>query len=338
MRTMAFPVLALLVAGGVAAQQPMLKLAPSPLELPARIGPLVGNPVPHRYDQPGMGVSYQYGAPGTNLTVYVYDAGVEDLADGPDTIPVCMEYEYAKQGVAQAYPQTRLLSQYTVKLLSPEETPLMREAIYEFVHEGRAMVSYVWITAVAKQFIKLRFTADKHLQDELPDARRAILSAIGTAIKPHLAPVESAGDKSGTSINLNPDAMDGDFGAAGLMYTMLLSAAASDLGDAAPPCGGELVPPFETELGLYRSLLTIDEQAGKTRLGKQILKAETDGFLEELVWVEMHRESWGNQPPDGLTLREFARWKRKNLKRFQRPALGTVVVEHPRSLPPEPSP
>lgn len=331
-------VLALFATGGAAAQEPTLKLAPSPLELPVRIGPLVGNPTPHEYDQPGMGVSYQYGAPGTNLTVYIYDAGVTDLADGPDTIPVCTEFEYAKQGVAEAYRNTRLLSQYTVKLLPPEEAPLMREAVYEFEHEGRAMVSYVWMTAVARQFIKLRFTADKQLQDELPDARRAILAAIGSAIKPHLAPVDPDAPKPGASINLSMSGAGGDFGAAGVMYTVLLSAAVKELGDAAPTCGGELVPPFETELGLYRSVLTIVEDAGQSRLGKQLLTADADGFLEELIWVEMHRDSWGDQPPEGLALRDYSRWKKKNLKRFQRPDVGTVFIDHPRPLPPEPAP
>jgi hypothetical protein len=327
--------LAMCLAAAVAAQEPAVKLGPSPLELPARIGPLVANPEPHDYDQPGMGVSYQYNAPGASLTVYVYDAGIQGLADGPDTIPVCQEFEIAKQGVTQAYQQVRQLSESRAKLLPPDEAPAMREAVYEFAREGQTLVSYVWITAVAKQFIKLRFTANKQLQDELPDARRAILSAAGTAIKPHLAPVDAQAPKPGTRVNLNPDMMDGETASTALMYTMLLSALADDDPEVIPVCGGELVPTFDAELGLYRSQLVIDEAGGRTRLGKQIRKADADGFLEELVWTELHRDSWGDAPPAGLTLPEYARWKRKNLKRFQPLAAGSVIFDSPRPMPQE---
>lgn len=331
-------VLMSLLAAGVAAQEPTLELAPSPLEVPARIGPLVGNPTPHEYGEPGMGVSYQYGAPGASLTVYVYDAGIADLEQGADTIPACVQFELAKQGVSQAYQQSRLLSEHLVKLLPPQAAPLMREAVFEFEHEGHGLVSYVWITAVAGQFIKLRFTADKEIQDELPDARRVILAAFGEAIQPHLSPADPEAKKSGTAINLDLNSLDGDFGTAGLLYPMLLSAVAEQTPDAAPVCGGEMVPSFETELGLYRTLFVDSGEGGGTAFGKRIARAATDGFLEELVWVELHRDSWGKRAPQELALEDYAKWKRKNLKRFRRPAFGSVYIDHPRPLAPEPTP
>lgn len=330
--------LTFLASGTALAQAPGVKLTPSPLEIPARIGPLEITGEPHQYDQPGMGTSWQYGMPGASFTVYVYDAEQKGLADGADTIPACVEFEVAKQGVAQSYQQVKLVSQHLVKLLPPEETPLMREAVYELLREGHPVVSYVWVTTVAGQFIKLRFTLDARLRDEAIDARRAILETFGSAIKPHLAAVDPDAKKPGTSIGLNMGSLDDDVGAAGIMYTMLLSAVAEKDPEAMPLCGGELVPSFDTELGLYRAVFLDDAQGQEAQIGRQLRKAEEAGFLEELIWKELHRDSWGDKPPDGLALEAYSAWKKKNLKKFRPPSLGTVTFEYPRPLPLEPVP
>jgi hypothetical protein len=328
--------LAMVLATPSWAQEGKLKLSPTPIELPARIGPLVANPTPHKYDPPAMGVSWQYSGQGASLTVYVYDAGVADLQDGPDTIPACIEFEVAKQGALQAYKDSKLISENMVKLLPPEGTPLMREAALEMVREGFPVVSYVWITAVSKQFIKLRFSMDKRMKEELPEARRSILSAVGEAIKPHLAPVNPDAEKKSSSMGINLNSLlNDDMGGAGFMYPVLLTALVEDSPEAAPVCGGEVVPPFQTELSLYKSLFVDDEEARKSPLGKQLAKADAAGFLEELVWVEVHRPAWGDSPPPELTLDDYKVWKKKNLKRFKPPGFGSVTIDHPRPLPME---
>ena len=54
--------------------------------------------------------------------------------------------------------------------------------------------------------------------------------------------------------------------------------------------------------------------------------------------MDRHREAWGVVPPAGLTLPEYAEWRKKNLKRFKPPDFGTVTIDHPRPLPLEPVP
>ena len=66
----------------------------------ARIGPMRYTGAPHKYDDPRLGVSYQYGGDGLSLTVYVYDSGETNLVDGADTMPTCREFEIAKAGRA----------------------------------------------------------------------------------------------------------------------------------------------------------------------------------------------------------------------------------------------
>jgi hypothetical protein len=331
MKRMVF--LAMFLATAALAQEPVIKLEPTPLVLPARLGPLLANPQPHRYDKPGMGASWQYRMSGAILTVYVYDAEEKNLQDGADTPPVCVEFEVAKQGALQTYANSKLVSQHLVKLLPPEEAPAMREAVLEMDREGQRVTSYVWISAVAGQFIKLRFTIDQRLQDEVQDARRAILSALGTAIQPHLKPVAADAGKPGATIGITLSMLDEDVGASGLMYSVMLTALAEENPDLAPLCGGEIVPSFDTELSLYRGVFLGELDSP---LARQIDKADKAGFLEELVWTEVHRESWGETPPAGLMLDEYRVWKKKNLKRFKPPAFGTVTIDHPRPLPPEP--
>lgn len=325
--------LAMIVASGVPAQEPpvMVRLDPTSLELPRRIGPLMATGEAHKYKEAGLGTSWQYNAPGASLTVYVYDSQVAELPEGPDNTPVCLEFEFAKQGIQQSYQDPRLISEHRVRLLPPADVPAMREAAFEYLREGHQTLSYVWITTVEKQFIKLRFSADQRLRDEMPEARRAILSAFGAAIQPHLAPVDPAAEKPGNSIGFNLGSAD-DAGE-GLLYTMFLNAVVAKTPELAPVCGGEVVPPYETELSLYRGLF-VDQSADEdSKFSKQVKKIDAAGYLDEFVWVELHRPSWGETAPDGLNLPDYKTWKKKNLKRFKVPQFGTVSVDYPRPLP-----
>jgi hypothetical protein len=333
-----FGFMVVLLAGAAWAEDGQVTLAPTPLQLPARIGPMSMDTAPHRYDDPRLGVSYQYRGPGVSLTVYVYDAGVENLADGPDTIPACYEFENAKHGVSNvSYQDVRLVSEQMVRLLPPDDTLFMREAMFELVRDEHRVISYVWVTGVAKHFLKLRFSSDESLRPEMPEARRAILAAVGEAIRPHRAPADPAAEKRGTSIMVNDRMLAGSSAdvSSGFMYTMILSALVEKTPQMLPVCGGELAPGFETEVSLFRSVFVEEVSGVKSKFGKRVARIDSAGFLEEFVWTERHRESWGDAPPEGLELDKFAAWKKKHLKRLKLPGFGSVVVNHPRALPVE---
>jgi len=313
-----------------------VQLLPSQIMLPKRIGPMRLSGEPHKYDDPRLGMSYQYSGEGLSLTVYVYDAGQSDLADGADTLPVCREFEIAKQGVEQSYQKTQLKSQQLVRLNPPDDSPLMREALYEYEREQHPTISFIWITTVAGNFVKLRLSMNPQLRDELPDARRGLLSIVGDAIKPHLKPVAPDAKPAGKSINVNFGGASDDAMGVGFMYLMLLTAVADESPEQAPVCGGEFVPSLETEAGIFRGMFAMGEDLAKSKIGKRVAQIEKAGFLEEYLWVDRHREAWGSTAPEGLTITEYQAWRKKNLKRFQLPAFGTVIVDHPRPLPVEP--
>lgn len=318
--------------------QDRVKLDPSPLELSSVLGPMRIAGEPHRYDPAALGVSYQYLGRGLSLTVYVYDAGQEKIPDGGDTVPACHQQEEARFGLENAaYPDTQFKSERLVRLGSGDDMPVAREAVYEYSRDGQPTISYIWVTAVARNFVKLRFSLDAQLRDEVPEARHAVLSELGAAMKPHLAPppAKEPGEKSSAaSLNIAMGASSDDM-VAGVLYLGMLSTALEEKPALGPKCGGEFVPPFDTELSALRSLLAFEEADEKSGFGKQLARAEADGFLEELVWTDLHREGWGAQPPEGIDAGGYKAWRKKNLKRFKRPYFGSVSVERPRPLPVE---
>jgi len=317
-----------------------VSLLPSPITLPARIGPMQYTGSPHKYDDPRLGMSYQYGGDGLSLTVYIYDAGETDLVDGADTRSTCREFEIAKAGVIQAYQKPQLKIEQRVRLTPPDEFPQMREAQYEFEREGKPTISFIWITTAAKHFVKLRLSMNPRLRDELPEARRAVLAVVGEAIKPHLTAMKPREEKEGgSSVGFNLSGLlGGDDGSmeASLIYLMLLNEVAEKSNDLSAVCGGEFVPSLEEEVGIYRSLFALDQELAKSKVGKVITKINKVGFLEEYLWADRHREAWGETPPDGLLLPEYATWREKNLKRFSPPDFGSVTIDHVRALPLEP--
>ena len=74
-------------------------------------------------------------------------------------------------------------------------------------------------------------------------------------------------------------------------------------------------------------MVTVEREGATTRLGKRLAEIETAGFLEEFVWSDLHREQWGTTPPQGLELDDYKPWRKKNLKRFKAPPLGTVAID-----------
>jgi hypothetical protein len=328
--------LAMGIAATASAQE-SVKLLPAPLELPTRIGPMQYDGKPNKYEPAALGVSYQYNAPGLSLTVYVYDAGVTSIPDGGDTPANCYLFEQTKREIGAAgYSEARLVSEQLARLSPPDDAPLAREAVFEFVRNGQPTLSYLWMTSVAKHFVKVRFSMNASYRHEAQQARRALLAAIGDAVKPHLAARNPQEGNSRVTLNVNSRA-GADEMATGILYLTLLATLAQQTPAAMPLCGGEFLPPYETELSAFRMLLAMDVESTAGKLGKQLAAVTQAGFLEEFVWLERHREAWGGAMPEGLTLPEYQAWKRKKLKRFKSPQLGSVIFNHPRPMPLEAS-
>lgn len=323
------------LAGTAFAHADSVKLLPGPFEMPDHIGPMYLQGEPHKYPDARLGASYQYFGGGLSLTVYVFDLGATDIPDGGDTRYACEAFEGAKSEVQRAgYSDVRLVSEQLARLDPPADQPTAREAVFEYSRENHPTVSYIWVTGAAKQFVKLRFSVDPKLREELPEARRAILDALGAALKPHLAPMDANAKTQRTALNLHSGDPE-EMGTA-LMYLSALSSDEKEHPEKVPLCGGELVPDFAKELLAIRSALALGGVTGNTKFVKQVADMEKAGFLEEFVWTYRHRDIWGTTPPDGLDLAGFDQWRAKKLKKFKMPDLGNVEFVLPRPLPLEP--
>lgn len=314
-----------------------VKLLPGPFELPERIGPMRFDGQPHKYEDPRLGASYQYLGGGLSLTVYVYDLGAENIPDGGNTRLACEAFEGAKGDVQHAgYQNVVVKSEQLARLDPAAETPTAREAVFEYVRSDRPTVSYLWVTGASKLFVKLRFSVDEKYRDELAEARRTVLTALGAALGPHMAPADADAGKSKASININVG-MNPDEMSAALIYLASLDAGNDDHPENIPLCGGELIPDYAHELTAFQSLAAMSGAGGRTKFTRRLDEIAGAGFLEEFVWTYRHREAWGTQPPEGLELERFDKWRAKKLKRLVVPDFGSVGYETPRPLPLEPA-
>ena len=75
-----------------------ITLAPSRFRVPKTIGPMRYNGE-KRYQDARVGRSFGYNAGGNSLNIYVYDNGLTDVPDGPDSVAACMQYESAKREI-----------------------------------------------------------------------------------------------------------------------------------------------------------------------------------------------------------------------------------------------
>jgi len=316
-----------------------VKLAPAPFELPTRIGPLVYEGKAHVYEDPRLGVSYGYSAGGLVLTVYIYDMGIAGIPDGGDSITVCEQFETAKSDVehAPSYKNVVLKSEQLVRLVPPQDAPLAREAVFELEVKSVPSVSYLWITGAGHYFVKLRFSVNGKLRDELIEARRTVLSALGDSIEPHLAPIDPKNKPQSTNIVIDAA---GDTQEKGLSLTYLLGIAGSvDKNPGiAPVCGGRLIPDFTGEVHAFEGVLQVAKEIGASTFSRQLDEIARAGFLEEFVWTYRHSDDWGSTPPAGLDLEKFNHWSQRKLKHFKVPGLGYVEVNHPREMSVEAAP
>lgn len=329
--------LACMTLASTASRADPVKLLPGPFELPERIGPMRFDGKPHQYDDPRLGASYQYLGGGLSLTVYVYDLGAENIPDGGDTRLACEAFEGAKGDVLHAGYQDLLVKSEQLARLDPAaERPTAREAVFEYTRADQPTVSFLWVTGAAKEFVKLRFSVNTQYRDELVEARRTVLTTLGDALKPHLGPVDPEAGKHKSQMNLT--ASDPEEAGTALSYLVALAAAAEGHPGILPPCGGDFVPDYAQELAAFESVLSMKKAMGKqTKLTKRLDEIAAAGFLDEFVWTYRHHDAWGDQPPDGLELPAFDRWRKKNLRRFTVPEFGHISYDVPRPLPLEPA-
>lgn len=315
-----------------------VKLAPSLLKLPQNIGPLryAGE---NRYSDRRMGRSFGYNASGISLNIFVYDYGFRDLADGPDSVAACEQYESAKSEIEHGgnY-QNVTLREEASRPLEPGGELTAREAVYQFDRNGLSALSVLWLTAADGFFIKLRLSMRTEIGDELDDARDQILGSLAEAIDARPRKVIPAAPPSGeASIEMSAGGDPAD-ASMWLAYAVELGKYAREHPEGAPPCGGILEPPYQVEVDAR--LAALREYRARPANGRRsgyfqaLSKVENAGFLDEYVWTFLHKDAWGATPPHELSMGAFEEFRTRELANHAAQSGAHVRISAVRVLPP----
>ena len=305
------------VAQGAPLGDNTVKLAPSLLKLPQNIGPLrfAGE---NRYSDRRMGRSFGYNASGISLNIFVYDYGIRDLTDGPDSVAACEQFESAKDEIERGgnY-QNVTLREEASRPLRPGAELTAREAVYQFERNGLSAVSVLWITAADGFFIKLRLSMRTEIGDELDDAREQILGSLAESIdaRPRkVMPAPPAAADSSIEMSAGGEPADA---AMWLAYGVELDKYVREHPEVGPPCGGILEPPYPLEVDARRAALR--EYRARPANGRRssyfqaLSKVDAAGFLDEYVWTYLHRDAWGTTPPHELSMGAFEEFRAREL-------------------------
>lgn len=325
--------LILVLAGGGAAVRaaPLgdntVRLAPSQLKLPQNIGPLRFNGV-NRYSDRRLGRSYGYNASGISLSIYVYDYGISNLPDGPDSVPLCEQYQTAKSEIERGgnYENVIFRGESNRGLRDAAGSPVAREAVYEFDRHGVHAISALWLMSFDGHFFKLRLSLRAELADELAEARSEILAALADAMEDSIANsraarrgnAEAAESPPVQEASIEVDShYDADTAALWLAYALELVKYSREHPATRPPCGGRLLPGYAAELSARRAALeeyrSRDPANRSARYFDELLRIDAAGFLDEYTWHYLRNERWDVTPPADLDLAAFEVYRQGEL-------------------------
>jgi hypothetical protein len=296
----------------------LVKLAPSAFKLPQNIGPLryVNE---SRFRDRRMGRSFLYSASGLSLSIYVYDYGITELPDGPDSVAACQQFEGAKHEIEDGgnYQNVILRSEGS-RLLQGERASRAREAVYEFDRNGIHAVSVLWLIAADGYFLKIRLSLRAEVADELDEAREQILDALATALaaRPPKAPPSGAVSLPEASVDVDAS-LDPAEASTWLNYAAELTRYTREHPQDRPPCGGDLKPRFEAELAArrvaLRDYLARPDAARTSSYFNALAQVDAAGFLDEYVWHYLRDPQRDVLPPVELAMGAFETYREREL-------------------------
>jgi hypothetical protein len=325
-----------------------VRLAPSQLKLPQNIGPLRFNGV-NRYSDRRLGRSYGYNASGISLSIYVYDYGIRNLPDGPDSVPLCEQYQAAKGEIERGgnYENVVFRGESSRSLRDAEGSPVAREAVYEFERHGVHAISVLWLVAFDGHFFKLRLSLRSELADELAEARTEILAAMADSIADSMANARAArrrDEPAGETAPVQEASIevdshyDAETSALWLSYALELVKYSREHPATRPPCGGRLMPGYAAELSARRAALAAyrarDSANRGVRYFDELLRIDAAGFLDEYAWHYLRNERWDITPPPGLDLTAFDAYRQGELASHVVQSGARVRINTVRVLPP----
>ena len=145
----------------------------------------------HEKNNPGLGVSIGYNAPGITATVYLYTLGLRSIS-GDLASPILKEH--FNQVIQDIYKVEKLGYYKFVKktaegitfLRADKTGPQALFASFSYVQNGVERLSKVYLLGHKQHFVKIRFTYDKSVQAQVEEKLTAFLNAMGNMLEKSL--------------------------------------------------------------------------------------------------------------------------------------------------------
>jgi hypothetical protein len=306
-----------MMVNGKALNDNTVHLLPSKFRLVQNIGPMryTGE---NRYSDRRLGRSFGFGTSGVSLTIYVYDYGLKDVPDGPNSVAACEQYEKAKLEIESGgnYENVTLRREVMRPFGDTAQAPLAREALYDLDRNGIHAVSALWLTAADGYFVKLRLSMRKEVADEFDEARASVLAAMAGSLAERPSqplPPELARQPS---IDIDTSIDPGD-APLWLAYAMELARQAQESPAILPPCGGLLRTDYAAERAARRAALNEylrrDSAARTSEYFEVLARVDAAGFFDEYVWTFLRNPARDSTTPSSLALDAFEKFRAREL-------------------------
>jgi hypothetical protein len=142
----------------------------------------------HEKDNPGLGMSIGYNAPGITVTVYLYTLGLRSISDDLASPILKEHFNQVMQDIYKVeelgyYKNVKKLAQGTTFLKQDNTGPKALFALLSYVQGGTDRLSKLYLLGHKNHFIKIRFTYDKAVQKHSEETLKQFLNEIGAMIQ-----------------------------------------------------------------------------------------------------------------------------------------------------------
>lgn len=139
-------------------------------------------------EQPGLGVSVGYNAPGITLTIYLYNMGMESVPDNIESAIFISHFKQVVDDVVQAgqagyYGNLKKTSETSVPLLIRKNGPRAFSASFSYTQNGVDRLSKLDLLPFRKHFLKVRFTYDRDIQATAQNTLEKVLEYLAVNVR-----------------------------------------------------------------------------------------------------------------------------------------------------------
>lgn len=138
-------------------------------------------------EQPGLGVSIGYNAPGITVTIYLYNMGMESVPDSLQSPVFRSHFKQVVDDVVQAgqlgyYGNLKKTSETAVSLSALQTGPNALCASFIYIQNDVERLSKLYLLPFRKHFLKVRFTYDRNIQSKAEDTLKKFLDYLAVNV------------------------------------------------------------------------------------------------------------------------------------------------------------